>query len=314
MDDHTAKSRMDESPFCDTPFLLCQLQAGKKDRLGNQVEDILWVARNYAIYRSKKGVEIQFSDDPKEEGDQRRRFTAICPELCELRYFTPQISSAENGSLFDHNIAQAMMLVMEGRADVGRRIAQEALNMAVERVTNDNTIRYVRVCLISWIGCILFGFGLLALSSCLWLFGSNCEDEFKLYVVSGLAGATGAILSVATRLQAFRLRPCNQSNMNYWMSAMRVGVGVIAGLVLFLLAPAALSPATKGLLAHGGNSNDLTWHLAAALGFVAGFAERLVPTIMRWTGEQTKSSFGTPSQAVRSEEQLGKARQSKSAN
>jgi hypothetical protein len=154
MDDRTASPSADESPFCTKPFLLCELRAGVKDRLGNQIEDILWLGTSYAIYRSQKGIDIQFSDNRKEEDVQRRKFTEICPELCELRYFTPQISSGSNGSLYDHNIAQAMMLVMEDRAELGKKIARQALKMAVDRVTNDNTIRYVRFCLMSWLVCL----------------------------------------------------------------------------------------------------------------------------------------------------------------
>ena len=46
----------------------------------------------------------------------------------------------------------------------------------------------------------------------------------------------------------------------------------------------------------------LKWQAAAVLGFVAGFAERLVPNMMRWTAGQMEPSFGTPAQAVRNEQ------------
>jgi hypothetical protein len=154
---------------------LCQLRENDKDKLRHNVLDIILVGRNYAIYRTKKGIYVQFSDDDKEETAQRRRFTEICPELCELRYFTSQMQPSwtlpfrgrrDEPSLYDHNIAQAIWLVMEDRIDLGKPIAQQA----------------------------------------------------------------------------------------------------------------------------------------AALGFVAGFAERLVPNILRWTSAQLEVSVGTPAQAVRSEE------------
>jgi hypothetical protein len=50
--------------------------------------------------------------------------------------------------------------------------------------------------------------------------------------------------------------------------------------------------------------NGPSWQSAAILGIIAGFAERLIPSIMRWTTEQLEPSFGTPSQAVRAEEML----------
>ena len=132
-------------------FLLCELQPGAIDKLGNLIKEILWVGRNYTVYRSSKGVYVHFSDDPKEEAVQRNRFTEICPELCELRYLTSQMSSDWSfdlkswtirpaSSLYHHNMAQAVMLVMEEKIDQGKKIAQQALKMAVGRVTNDNRL------------------------------------------------------------------------------------------------------------------------------------------------------------------------------
>jgi hypothetical protein len=186
------------------------------------------------------------------------------------------------------------MLVMEERAETGKQIAQQALRMAVQRVTNDNTIRYVRACLITWLGCIVLG----VIAFAVLVFWPS--PTLGLFVVAGIFGATGAVLSVATRLQAFRLQPCNQSNMNYWMSGIRVGIGVVAGITLLLLAPTILTDTvTKFVPAWG---NPVGWEAAATLGLLAGFAERLVPNIMRWTSVQMDPSDGTPAQAVRREE------------
>ena len=79
---------------------------------------------------------------------------------------------------------------------------------------------------------------------------------------------------------------------------MRVGIGVIAGVILWLVAPIALSDTSLKLIPgwQGG------WQAPATLGLIAGFAERLIPNIMRWSGEQMERPFGTPSQAVRAEE------------
>jgi hypothetical protein len=187
------------------------------------------------------------------------------------------------------------MLVMEGDAETGREIAQKALEMAIERVTNDNTIRYVCFSLGSWLFILAFGALLLR-----YFPDKPPPDDFRLFVVGGMAGATGAILSIATRLQSFRLKPCNHSNMNYLMSILRVGViGAVAGIILWLVAPIVLNDAALKLIP--GWQSD--WRAPAVLGLIAGFAERLIPNIMRWSGVQVERSFGTPSQAVRAEEE-----------
>jgi hypothetical protein len=247
-------------------------------------------------------VYVHFSDDEEEARGQRQRFIKICPELCELRYLTPQIRTAkplvfrtpegyDGSSLYDHNIAQAIMLVMEGDVETGRRIAQKALQMAVERVENDNTIRYVGTSLGGWLVILLLGAVLLN-------FGPTSGD-LNLFTVAGIAGATGAMLSIATRLQSFRLKPCDQSNMNYLMSIIRVAIiGAVAGVILWLIAPTVLSERAQQLVPHWPNG----WQAPAALGLIGGFAERLIPNMMRWSGVQLGPSIGTPSQAVRDEE------------
>jgi hypothetical protein len=304
MDDHTATGlagRMtDEGGPCTKPFLLCDLMEGKKDKLGCEVEEILWIGRDYAIYRSRKGVYVQFSDSPQEAAVQRSRFTEISPELCELRYLTYQMHSAWNfgfgprrhpSSLYDHNLAQAVMLVMEEKVAEGKKLAQQALTMAVQRVTNDNTVRYLGCCLICWI---------LPIAAGIFLLTRNPPQELQIFVVAAMSGATGAVLSVATRLQSFQLQPCNQSNMNYWMGGTRVGIGLLAGLILVLLGPTNLSESMRGLIPTM-NGTELQWQGAAVLGLIGGFAERLIPNLLSRTVDKIDAPVGTPVQAVRSE-------------
>jgi len=185
------------------------------------------------------------------------------------------------------------MLVMENEIDDGKKLALHALNMAVERVTNDNTVRYLTTCLIWWVGFMLAA-GLLL--GWLTLSHSPPSNSLWLFVTAAMSGASGAVFSVATRLRAFQLKPCHQSNMNKWMSRTRVLVGLIAGLILLLLAKTILEkhvPAT--------NLDIAKWEAVAVLGFIAGFAERLIPTLLSRAAGQIESKAGTPVQAVREE-------------
>jgi hypothetical protein len=306
MDDHSATGSnervTDGSGPCTKPFLLCDLREGKKDKLGHEVEELLWIGRSYAIYRSQKGVYLQFSDCPQEEEFQRSRFTEISPELCELRYLTYEMRSRWNfgfgprtgrhpSSLYDHNMAQALMLVMEDKVKDGKQLAQQALTMAVQRVTNDNTVRYLRSCLSCWVLVVIIGIPLLFLIP---------SQELRLFVVAAMCGATGAVLSVATRLQAFELKPCHQSNMNYWMSCTRLGIGLIAGPIILLLGPKILSESMRGLVPTM-EATGVQWQGAAVLGLIGGFAERLIPNLLGRTADEMESPVGTPVQAVRSE-------------
>src|SRR5262245_55433162 len=124
--DRTSTATIHESSV--DQFPLSKLQRGQLDKLGNTVQAIMWFGESYAIYRSDKGVYVHFSDRRREEREQRKRFAEICPELCELRYLTSQMkdrwwhrvkrapktmmSPYRKHALYEHNIAQALMLLM----------------------------------------------------------------------------------------------------------------------------------------------------------------------------------------------------------
>jgi hypothetical protein len=309
MDDQTATGLAGGQPTardpCTTPLRLCELVEHGKDRLGHEVEEILWMGRNYTIYRSDKGVDVQFADAPSDEAAQRSRFTAISPELCELRYLTNEMRAGwlsaiasraghRPSELYDHNMAQAVMLVMEDKVPEGKQLAQQALKMAVDRVTNDNMIRYLKCCVITLMLYFIAGVVYLAV-------GPHLPSSWKIplldrqiYVVAAMAGATGAVLSVATRLEAFQFKPCHQSSMNYLMSITRVSVGLVAGPILLLLGFTILQKPITALVPSMAEP-----HGAALLGLIAGFAERLIPNLLNQSAGQIGSTPGTPVQAAR---------------
>jgi hypothetical protein len=311
-----ADDRTAEPDSCTTPFLLSDLEPGKRDKLGNTVQEILWLGAQYAIYRSDKGIYVHFSDSPEKEKDQTRRFAEICPELCELRYLTIQMrgwswpwsSGDHKHTLYEHNMAQALMLMMEDNSELAKKIAQESLAMAVRRVTTDNTIRYVRACFIC--GGVCIALGLLGLL-CLNYFGYAEATRWRPYVVGGMFGAIGAIFSIVTRLQAFKLKPCDGSRMNYWMSTIRVVMGVISAIALLLFIDTLFGDVVLSKLAGSADIKHITdtvdvntknvvlWQAVAVLGFIGGFAERLIPNILRQTIDKMESTVGTPVQAAR---------------
>jgi hypothetical protein len=313
----------DES--CDPRVLLNQIAPGCEDKLHNKIKEILWRGANYAIYCSGKGIYVHFSDCKEEEEDQRKRFTKICPELCELRYLIAQMrgwiwwpwSHKRRHTLYEHNMAQALMLIMENRDDEPKsseqatKLAQQTLAMAVRRVTNDNTIRYGVASLSSGVFFVLIG--TLAL---LWLNGSPDMVKWKPYVVAAMSGAAGAVFSIVMRLENFQFMPCDQSNMNYFMSMIRVLMGVMSGTALLLFADTMLSDMAKKLSNSPAfnTQNGVLWEVVVIFGFIGGFAERLIPNILRQTIDRIESGAGTPVQAVRNQESQAKAAKVDSAN
>jgi hypothetical protein len=308
-----ADDRAAEGEARTTACRLSDLQKDKPDKLGNTVREILWIETNYAIYCSDKGIYVHFSDSPEEERDQRKRFSEICPELCELRYLTaqmrgwnwwlPWLYGRRRHTLYEHNMAQALMLMMEDNGDKAKCLAQQTLAMAVRRVTSDNTVRYVRACFV-W-GIVLIGMGV----ATFWNLNSPEAMSWRPYLVGGMFGAVGAIFSIITHLEAFKLKPCDVSRMNHWMGAIRVVMGIMSAIALLLFADTLFSGEILRKLTEAEHitkvdvdamKNVVLWQSVALLGFVGGFAERLIPSMLHQAADKMETAVGTPVQAVRS--------------
>jgi hypothetical protein len=296
---------------------ICDLQIGCKDSIGEKVLAILFRGHDYAIYRSNRGVYVHFSDDLKAEQDQRSAYAKLSIQLCELRYLTSQMQSGVLGplvgrlvrrdSLYQHNMAQALMLLMESvtrRASdqtdeaaaleqLAKSIAQRALDMAVQRNTLDNTMRYVRTC-------VLFGILWLALAVAFDQFW-GIDAQLQYYILASATGVVGAVFSVIVRAQAFELKPCDDSGMNKLMSLIRVGMGGIAGPALLLLLTTFAANAMVSNIDMSKPASMDTFgflRMVAIVGLIGGFAERLVPNLVRGAADKMEGRSGTPGQAV----------------
>ena len=159
--------------------------------------------------------------------------------------------------------------------------------MAVRRSTNDNTIRYDATCMT--VAAIWIPVALLA------KLVADYRHDLLLasFFTASIFGAIGAAFSIITRVEAFEMKPCQQSNMNYWMSGIRVSIGIIGGVMLFLLERTLVQPDSKEQLLSS------IWGAAATFGFIGGFSERLVKTLLRRTEDAIAPRSGTPVQEVR---------------
>src|SRR6202043_1818264 len=85
------------------------------------------------------------------------------------------------------------------RADLNgaKELAEKTLNMAVERVTNDNMIRYLRFCLLCWSALMIVALWVLwepiQFQSPFWEAVRPHVAGLKSYVIGGMFGATGAM-------------------------------------------------------------------------------------------------------------------------
>ncbi|MGJ0426858.1 hypothetical protein [Methylocystis sp.] len=300
VDKNNSKDRPETlNKICHVDFHIEEIQPGKKDKLGNDIMQVLWYGSNYIVYKSGYGVCVHFSNDKDIEKAQRDALTIISPELCELRYLTSQMRG-DGLSLYDFNIAQSIMLLLENKTDDAVRIAKAALDLAVIRTTADNTIRYVRSCM--QVASVL----IVAVIVSAIIAHNAVPDNLKrgieffstnshvYYSVAAIFGVLGAVFSILTRIQDFKMKPCQQSYLNDLMAGLRVGIGLIGGAMLYLIIE-------KTSVGKAIFSEEFlrSWRCAALLGFLGGYVERLVQTVFQRTGNAIEDSFGTPVQKAR---------------
>ncbi|MGK7869762.1 hypothetical protein [Falsiroseomonas sp. E2-1-a20] len=270
---------------------LSEIMVGHEDSLEERVEEICWKGPDYTVYRSTHGVSVHLSDCLSVERDQRRLLASAGSKLCQLRFLASQMATSHlsfllpfikrKGGFYDHEMAQAIVLVLEGRKEDANGILDVGLELAVDRLVNENRVRYLLAC--------FFAAGFLSVftAALIYLLGNLISEPFPLYLfgLTAIFGAAGATCSLSVRIRDLALVPCRQSVMNYVMGSLRVFLGFSGGIVLLLLLSA-------GPLQGFGNSLGLvervpdgdafaSWPVFALVGFLAGFAERLVPNLMQ---------------------------------
>ena len=150
--------------------------------------------------------------------------------------------------------------------------------------------------------CVSFGATWIAACLLFWMF-LPAPAPAQPYLLASLMGAVGAVFSVVVRAQAFQLKPCEDSGMNKLVSAIRVGMGGMAGPALLLLVTTMFEKTMEASLGHSlkitAGMDAEVMPTVALLGLLAGFAERLVPNLISKTADKTDMVGGTPVQSLK---------------
>jgi hypothetical protein len=283
-----------DGPFCEacgtafgTDFMwLKDVEQDKPDKLGNRIDRILWADVDFKIYSTNAGVFVHFSDCGQVAREQRRLFNQVHPRLCELRFLTSRMGIApqlNRSKIFDTRIgwfhqemARSIVQALADRCKHARDMLDFVTEMASERVMNENRVRYLAAC-----GAVaMLGVGALLLLSRLGF------PDIKIYSTASGFGALGAVFSILISIGSLALVPSRHSMMNYIMGGLRVLTGMIAGGLLVLVIRSGLVGPLGAEQFGIASSSSKAFELAALLGFVAGFAERLVPNMMTGAAEQ----------------------------
>jgi hypothetical protein len=267
------------SLFSSDSLLLSQIKLGAPDKLGQTILQVYFSGEAYKIYRTRQGVNVHFADCRRREQKQKEKYLNVLCKLGRLRFLAGQMGRwpiilhwlSRTGGFYDHQIAEASCLALEGNAHEADKILDEGLALAANRLTNENRIRYLAACL---------AVALLPAALVAWLYLWHLGPHPAWYSVllAGAAGAIGAVFSIAMRVQSLNLRPDEQSVMNYIMGSLRVLTGFTAGvLLLLLITHTVLGKAIQALFEP---ESTVDWQNISLVGFLGGFAERLVPSLL----------------------------------
>ncbi len=279
------------------PSQVCMVQAvrkGTSDGRGETIERIFFRRDNYAIYLADGTVTVQFSNCSEEASKQIRAIAELLPLRNKLQYLgrgmasrrpaSSDSSDAEGNPCYFSQIADAMRLGLENQLPMGRSILEGAIADLTALVERDGRVCYLKAGVLTML-VFLFASVVGAILS-LW---SGSDFVAHMFAASS-SGAIGAILSIALGIRNRTVAVDGYARSNRMEAALRVLIGVISGVVLYLVLSSGLVTGMDSMLRPEALG---AWKVTILIGFLGGFVERLVPDLLEKTG--TRMSAGATS-------------------
>jgi hypothetical protein len=257
------------------------------------------IQKRYAIYRTAEGVSIQFADDPERGDAQRIALAPLSPLRGQISGLIDGWRGSENegdrvrAALFDRRVAGALGAALQGcPGAVGHAttlLEEVKADVIAERTSKARVVYAVSAGTTA---------ALLILLASLFTWNgyrnvyAYSPDAMLLWLGVG-AGGLGAFFSVAIGLQSRAILTDLQTRQNVSDAILRVMIGSISGLVLIDLLLSELVTVTIG---HGEAISVVgphSWLIAACAAFLAGFSERLVPSLLE-EGAAAAAHGGAP--------------------
>jgi hypothetical protein len=252
------------------PSKLEEIQKGQIDCNGNTTQTIY--ARQpgaYAIYQANNEVIIHFSDDIKQEQDQRKAIMPLSSARADVHWLVQGLRCRE---VYDRQMAYALQLALEGDA--------EGAKLTIAKVKDDLLTKRAargRFQYLQWsLGTSAILLGLLFVPTRFHVFS---DPDLNCIWVAAKAGVIGAAFSIALAIRGRTVALDTDRLANVTDGTLRLVIGIIsAGLLLLLLHSGVVPNLTVG----GFNLAAPTLNLQMVLlvGFVGGFLERLVPDLL----------------------------------
>lgn len=265
---------------------------GNKDSRGHVILDVLWVAPEFRIYRTRLGVLPHFSDDRAVAASQRAEFFKLFPELSQANELLA--SSFTNNDFFRREVARGVVMALDPvtDTDAAKASLQAALDKAICYRCAGARVFYGLLCA----GLTLMAFGMLFLIDNVvahlnldWV----VADQLSRGTWAMAAGCAGALFATVTRLPQLDIA-CDGPLFSVYLNAIcRMMIGGIAGGLIFLLLETNL---LQDLVQNGmGGGTDAVTVAPKFLvllfwAFVAGFSERFIPDLLNRAGRTKEAN------------------------
>ena len=252
------------------PFRVSRIIKGGMDQRGLKIEEVYSIRDPlYAVYKAEGGtVMVQYADDKAAQVEQRTSLRALSRERQELDSLA---DGWRNSARYHRELGLALVDALEGNKDIAECKINDAIAELQALRLRAGRLQYA-----------LFTGVWAALSlAALWLLAS----QFHRFAVqeniflAGKAGVVGAFMSSAFALRGRTVAPNNDWLGNGMDTGLRIAIGMIgSGFLLTAFGSGYLPKLSYGDMNLTGSLAN--WQAVATLGFVGGFVERLVPSIL----------------------------------
>jgi hypothetical protein len=269
------------------------IRVGGYDRAGDLILQVYSIVEpRYAVYRTEKRVMVHYSDDPAEQTRQEQQIGLLYSVRGQISSLIDgwrageddrdskgaRFGNGRRAARYDRRIADSLLMALQGNSVAAIELLNEAKNDIVNERQSMARIDYL------WTAMAVTGFFVLLMaavsSATLFSMLHRLGPPYSPIWTAVCGGTMGAFFSIATGLNRRTVLIDLQNRNNRADAALRVMIGAISGGILLCLLSSGLAANSLIDIDQLNKTDVESTLLVFVLGFLAGFAERLLPDLL----------------------------------